>query len=79
MALWVTHTNRGKYEPDFLENGHVGISYNCQLDLAEFGSRAALKQEQGEGSDTLWRFFDELREQDLVRSGSFQGLHRLDR
>ena len=66
MALWVTHTNRGKYEPDFLENGHVGISYNCQLDLAEFGSRAALKQEQGEGSDTLWRFFDELREQDLV-------------
>ena len=66
MALWVTHTNRGAYESDFLENGHVGISYNCQLDLAEFASRAALKQAQGEGSDTLWRFFHELRKRDLV-------------
>ena len=66
MALWVTHTNKGSYAPDFLDNSHIGISYNCQLDLAEFESRAALKQAQGEGSDTLWRFFHELQEQDLV-------------
>ena len=66
MALWVTHTSKGTYEPDFLENSHVGISYNCRMNLAECESRAALKQAQGEGSDTLWRLFHELQEQDLV-------------
>ena len=66
MALWVTHTNRGEYEPDFLENDHVGIGYNCRLNLAEVGSKEALQQQQGSGSGVLWQFYSEVKEQDLI-------------
>ncbi len=66
MALWVTHTSKGAYDADFLENGHVGIGYNCRLNLADIESKEALKQQQGSGSDVLWRFYSEPREGDLV-------------
>ena len=66
MALWVAHTSKGAYDSDFLENSHVGIGYNCLLNLADVESRESLKQQQGEGSDTLWRFYARVREQDLV-------------
>ena len=66
MALWVTHTSKGAYDADFLENAHVGIGYNCRLNLADVGSKEALKQQQGSGSEVLWRFYSELKEGDLV-------------
>ncbi len=66
MALWVAHTSKGAYDRDFLDNSHVGISYNCLLNLAEVESQESLKQQQGEGSDTLWRFYTKVSEQDLV-------------
>ena len=66
MALWVTHTSKGAYDADFLENGHVGIGYNCPLNLADIESREALKQQQGSGSDVLWRFYSEVNKWDLV-------------
>ena len=66
MALWVAHTSKGAYDRDFLDNSHVGISYNCLLNLADVESRESLKQQQGEGSDTLWRFYTKVSEQDLV-------------
>ena len=66
MALWVTHTSKGAYNADFLENGHVGIGYNCPLNLADIESREALKQQQGSGSDVLWRFYSEVNKWDLV-------------
>ena len=66
MALWVTHTNKGAYDADFRENSHVAISYGCRLNLANIGSKEALQQQQGSGSDVLWRFYSEVRERDLV-------------
>ena len=66
MALWVTHTNKGAYDADFRENSHVAISYGCRLNLANMGSKEALQQQQGSGSDVLWRFYSEVRERDLV-------------
>ena len=66
MALWVTHTNKGEYDADFRENSHVAIGYRCRLNLAEVGSKEALQQQQGSGSDILWRFYSEVQERDLV-------------
>ncbi len=66
MALWVTHTNKGAYDADFRENSHVAISYGCRLNLANIGSKEALQQQQGSGSDVLWRFYSEPKERDLV-------------
>ena len=66
VSLWVTHTSKGAYDRDFLENSHVAISYGYGLSLAEVGSKEALKEQQGSGAEVLWRFYSELKEGDLV-------------
>ena len=67
MALWkVFPGQNGVYERDFLDNGHVGISYGFKKDLRSFPSRAALHEVQEHGFQHLWRFYDELKTGALV-------------
>ena len=61
MPLWKVFPGpHGVYEQDFLDNGHVGISYGFAHDLRTIPSRAALHEIHAEGFQQLWRFYDEL-------------------
>ena len=66
MTAWVNHAGlNGEYEADFLKNSHIGISYNCRIDLTTLPKEEFFAVHR-ESPRILWDFFDGMRTGDLV-------------
>lgn len=67
MTLWkVFPGENGAFERDFLDNGHVGVSYGFASDLRAVPSSAVLHEVHGGQSHRLWSFYRELEIGSLV-------------
>ena len=67
MTVWKVFPGaKGLYERDFLDNGHVGISYGFARDLRSFPLGAELHEAYGRESHRLWSFYRELEIGSLV-------------
>ncbi|MXY85190.1 MAG: AAA domain-containing protein [Chloroflexi bacterium] len=67
MALWKVFPGKDfVFERDFLDNWHVGISFGFQNDLRSFSSLAAIRDVHDDGSEQLWRFYEEIEIDSLV-------------
>lgn len=67
MTLWKVFPGKGGvYERDFLDNGHVAISYGFARNLRSVPTSAALHEGHGGESHQLWSFYRELTTGALV-------------
>ena len=69
MAVWVIKGgSAGQHEGAFLEKGVVSIGFGLKQSIADFADREALRAsaESRNGADQLWRFYQEIANDDLV-------------